>query len=618
MPRDVTVVLLTCAALFAGAASTSAQGLHTPAGRDATAPSAYGRLFGIVTDEAGQRLTGVSVLAMGTSLLAVTTDGEGRFSLLLPAGQYVLRVARDGYVSSYREPIRVQTDGELERRIRLQHAGQNPDGTAGGAVPADDEVSHSESAWRLRHLSHTVLRDESPGQWGLAESGPAAPAPRRPLEASWRDSPLGAGPLTLAPFSGQVNVYATQTMDATGRRTTSTLPANTADVIVGAPVGSFGDWSVRGVMASSDLSSWMVLGEFRSRSDRRHAIRFGMSYSQQELAQTGESSVALEIPVARSVGGVYGGDRWQVTDRVALDYGLRFNRYDYLAEPSLLSSYGGIRWRVVGRTFAVGGVQRRMVAPASEQFLPPTASGLWLPPERTFSPLTPGALRAERVDQRSVGVEHEFISAPSAGSSSPTRGPLSVRATWFSQTIANQLAAVFGADDVSSIGHYYVARAGSADITGWKARVTGSVSPHVKGSLEYVAATADWQPAVRSVAIRQVAPSVLRAGRERLHDLVGTLDVSVAETGTQVAIAYRISTGFSVDDAAAAVPETGGRVKVELRQQLPYQPIRGGTLHMLFAVRTLLRDPQDAGSLYDELLTVMPPLRLTGGVQVQF
>jgi hypothetical protein len=57
---------------------------------------------------------------------------------------------------------------------------------------------------------------------------------------------------------------------------------------------------------------------------------------------------------------------------------------------------------------------------------------------------------------------------------------------------------------------------------------------------------------------------------------------------------------------------------VEVRQQLPYQPLRNGTLNLLFAVRTLLHDQGEYGSYYDELLTVKPPLRLTGGVQVQF
>jgi hypothetical protein len=44
----------------------------------------------------------------------------------------------------------------------------------------------------------------------------------------------------------------------------------------------------------------------------------------------------------------------------------------------------------------------------------------------------------------------------------------------------------------------------------------------------------------------------------------------------------------------------------------------GSRLELLFAVRNLHRDPGSEGSMYDELLTTAPPLRLMGGVRVRF
>jgi hypothetical protein len=41
-------------------------------------------------------------------------------------------------------------------------------------------------------------------------------------------------------------------------------------------------------------------------------------------------------------------------------------------------------------------------------------------------------------------------------------------------------------------------------------------------------------------------------------------------------------------------------------------------VELLLAVRNLFRDVRDATSLYDELLTVTPPLRLVGGIQIKF
>ena len=75
---------------------------------------------------------------------------------------------------------------------------------------------------------------------------------------------------------------------------------------------------------------------------------------------------------------------------------------------------------------------------------------------------------------------------------------------------------------------------------------------------------------------------------------------------------------FVSDRRRRAEPGLGGRFNFELRQALPYQPLRGGRLNVLFALRTLHRDIDDPGSFYDELLTVKPPLRVTGGLQVGF
>ena len=66
------------------------------------------------------------------------------------------------------------------------------------------------------------------------------------------------------------------------------------------------------------------------------------------------------------------------------------------------------------------------------------------------------------------------------------------------------------------------------------------------------------------------------------------------------------------------LPGFDGRFDVEVHQALPYQPIRGGKLEVLFAVRNLFYDAHDTRSLYDELLTVKPPMRLVGGIQIRF
>ena len=116
---------------------------------------------------------------------------------------------------------------------------------------------------------------------------------------------------------------------------------------------------------------------------------------------------------------------------------------------------------------------------------------------------------------------------------------------------------------------------------------------------------------------RAVAPSAVRAGHERLHDVLTSIEMDIPESDTRVSVAYRINSAFS-RPGLDATPGFGGRFDMQINQALPFQPVRGGRLEVLVAVSNLLRDLRQSGSLYDELLTIAPPLRILGGVQIRF
>jgi len=95
---------------------------------------------------------------------------------------------------------------------------------------------------------------------------------------------------------------------------------------------------------------------------------------------------------------------------------------------------------------------------------------------------------------------------------------------------------------------------------------------------------------------------------------------SVARMGRSCAEAGVTAAGLAdarVCVAARGRPIRSGRINLELRQQLPYRPLHSADWNVLFTLRTLVHD-RDGGSIYDELLTVRPPARMTGGLQVRF
>jgi hypothetical protein len=590
-----------------------------------------GRVHGLVRDEAGRAISGASVMAMGGTVVPVAarSDTGGRFTLALPPGEYILRATRDGYVSTYREPVRIQSSTQIERTIVLTRQGTNAGRLvllASSAIPVstdpadtknddtetdptDPDHAHNEAAWRLRHLAPTALRDIG-GADPLETSSSSAFRPK-PSFVDWmmgESARAAASFFTNTNFSGQVNFLTTSSLAAAGSWLPAELPHGIAYLAIGAPVGSQGDWTVRGAMSASALASWVVLGEYTARDDQAHAFSVGISYSSQPAAAGADLAPPSLNERVRSVGGMYGFDRWHVSSALELDYGVRLDRYDYVAGSEFLSPRLGLRLRLLPETHVTMQASQRVIAPGADEFLPPPSAGPWLPPERTFSPLLPGAFfQAERVRNIDIGIEQQVGRGPNAPAIGVRR---------FQTAAQDQVATLFGLDSESNVGHYYVATPGSLSSDGWIVRVSGRLGPRVEGTVDYTTSQAQWTAGPDAFAIAALAPSVVRLSRERLHDITTSINATIPETATKVLMAYRLNTGFSTADSM--LPVAGGRFDLELRQALPLRPTRASRTELVVVVRNLFRDLGDAGSLYDELLTVAPPMRIMGGVQVKF
>lgn len=625
MARHVPALVVVISAL--GAVGAFAQTRGVPAAPVTVQASVTGgRITGVVRDDVGGLLGDVSVVAFGTTLASVRSDSAGRFSLALPAGEYILRATRAGYVSTYREPVRVLGSVPIERNITLLRqssaeeqqlvlASLLPQGrpaSAGGtaASPSPGDHAHSEMAWRLRNLPRTVLRDE--GGAAVAQAFDRRPADFR-ADRSFFDRAVTESAraatsfFTDTDFRGQLNFVTSGSLAVAGRRLED-WSRGVASGALGAPVGVRGDWMVRGAMATGDVSSWALVWEYDSRPGEPHNIHAGVSYASQGVMTASSASMGSATLGSRSVGSVYGRDRWRVHPGIEIEYGLRLDWFDYVATPNLVSPALGARIAVAPRTRLVASTARHMVAPGANEFLPPSSSGPWLPPERTFSPLIFGAaLNVERVDHTELGLEYRL----------DRRGSRTVSVHRFSQSVTDQVSTLFGLYPRNDVGHYYVASSGDVRIDGWRAGLTGALSSRLSGAVAYTVTQAQWDGRWAWRSLRRLAPSAYRRGAERAHDLTASLHATLPSS-TDVKVAYRINTAFSAPLAEVRLPLLDGRFEVEVRQALPYQPIRGGKLELLFAARSLLRDLDRPGSFYDELLTVAPPMRLTGGVQVRF
>jgi hypothetical protein len=387
------------------------------------------------------------------------------------------------------------------------------------------------------------------------------------------------------------------------------LPRGVAYFAIGAPTGA-GDWSVRGAMSEGDLSSWIVSGSFLSKREGVHSYDLGLTYSTQDYQGGNPLALAAVSDGNRNVGEIYALDRWTVGTGVSVEYGGRYARYDYLVQPALFSPRVGLTLEPSTATRITAVVEQRMVAPGAEEFLTPATAGPWLPPERTFSPLSGGELRVERARDVDVLVEHDF-------------GIYSFGVRRFYQGVDNQAMTLFGMhspDGTRSVGHYYVAGAGSVDVAGWGVRLSSSALRRVSGSIDYSFSHGHWNSFGEISQARPWLTNLMREEDEDIHDLTTSVQTAIPETATRVFVLYKLNSAYARRSFTS--PEPGGagldgRFDVQVNQALPFG-LGNTKWEVLVGVRNLFRDPNDPASVYDELLVVRPPKRVVGGFLVRF
>lgn len=626
--------------LVIGAVPVKAQ---TPRSVDSqTVRLTRGSIQGTVSDDAGGPLAGALVSAFGQTMSSAVSDSRGRFSIDgLPAGDYLIQAHLSGFVGSRRELVRVGVGpSPLERPLLLRRldlivattgAGSpvparpimaagvrlpsgtlsdQPDSSSTDTVSGQTDHSHTETAWRLRHIKRSVLKDASTVV-ALVETDEEIPTASFMGRTRAAATGLASTVFTELPFSGEVNLLTTSALGPGQLFSNVMMPRPVAYVSIGAPT-SAGDWSVRAAMSQGDLSSWLVAGAFASRDRATHGYEFGYSYSTQEYLGGNLAALAAVTDGSRNAGELYAFDRWAITPAVSVQYGGRFTRYDYLDNRGLLSPAVELTLTPLKDTRVITTIGQEMVAPGAEEFVASDTPGPWLPPERTFAPLgsagSVGDFRTERVRYLDVMVEHEFDKTYVLG----------VRR--FYQEVDDQLVTLFDLglpQGPQSIGHYYVASAGGFAADGWAFRVSSPPSKNMRAWIDYSLTRARWAGRGESTEIRLWAPAAVRGEREDLHDVTTSFEGEIPETATRVFLVYRINTGFTRANHELARPGLDARFDLQVNQALPFG-LAGTQWEVLVGIRNLFRDSLSVSSVYDELLVVRPPKRVVGGFLVRF
>jgi hypothetical protein len=615
-----------------------AQGVRVPESQSVR--NVRGSIVGSVSDEQGGPVAGAIVSAFGQTMAVAVTDGRGMFSMeSLPIGEYIIQAHLTGFAGSRRESVRVGGSIAAQPRLQIRRldaavattgvtpVSARPIVAAGVPLPgvtlsdqpesktadaSNADHPHTETAWRLRHIKRSILKSSSSvvalteHETEISSDTFSGSLFNRAVDAA----SMAATFFTELPFTGEVNLLTTGALGPSGLFSGDAIPRGVAYLAIGAPMPG-GDWSVRAAMSQGDLSSWIVAGAFQSRKASPHVYEFGYSYATQEYLGGNLDALAGVKDGSRNVGELYAYDQWWLTNRLAVDYGGRFARYDYLPDRSLMSPRLGVTVEPLKNTRVTATVAQRMVAPGAEEFLATETPGPWLPPERTFAPLgaPESAFQVERARYLDVMIAHEF----------DDHYVLGLRR--FYQDVDDQLVTLFGMnlpESPRSEGHYYVASAGAVEADGWAFRLSSPDNRRVKAAVDYSITHARWQGSRGDAdEIAPWAPAAVRPATESLHDVTTSVETNIPETATRVFVLYRINTGYTRSDTELTRPGLDSRFDVQVNQALPFA-IGGTKWEVLVGIRNLFRDPNEPGSIYDELLVVKPPKRVVGGFLVRF
>lgn len=578
--------------------------LSTLSARSGTATPPGGGLVGWVEDTRGTPVAGVVISLFGKGVdaagLVTLSDSAGRFFLpSLPAGSYTLRALAAGHLPAPARQVTVLPDRDSTFTVSLTPK-PAPAVDAPAPAPAVEAVDEDgsdatrELRWLLRHKRRSVLEDQGDvvvaGDAPVDENLTRAASSGTPHLASW-----------LTDLGGTVEVMANPAGVGVGSVPLGfQAPAESFSLLqLKGRMGLGGSWSLGGLVADSESTTWRAAAEFVLEPGAGHEVQVGSGYGtrlfQPLVASSGDRDGRLDN---RTVGAIFVQDRWQAAENVAYTAGARFSYIGFLADRNHIDPFASVELRRDEHTRVRGTVSSHTLVPGGDLL---TLSVLGSAPAMAFAVMDE-QLRPERAMHYELAVDQ-------------TGGPTTVCARMFYEGVEDQLVNAFGGP--SAARTLRIVNGGGLQARGMGLTVARHFGDAISGSVTYTYGHS-WRRDPMVMTEAGALPDLFAYHDADFHDLVGRVETFIDGTDTRVIAYYRLNTLTPEIEGKKTSALSNARFDVQLRQGLPFLGgLTRADWEFLLAVRNLFYETAEGASL-DEVAVMNPPKRVLGGISVRF
>jgi hypothetical protein len=558
-----------------------------------------GGVVGWVENTQGAPVAGAVISVFGKGMrgggLVTLSDSAGWFTLpALPAGSYRLRALGPGHLPAPAREVTVLPDRDSLFTLSLTPIGEKP-GPERESATADmisDIVALREWRWLLRHKRRSVLeeRNEEP-PLGVMTVTSVTPVEPKLLEraVSWLPELAGTVELVASP--------ATLGPDALGMEGT---PTGLGVLRLQGRLASGGRWSVGGLVADRETTTWRMAAEFVLEPSSAHEVQTGAGYGSRCLRPLLATDDTGSLDV-RNAGAIFVKDRWRATDRLTTTVGARYSFIGFLQDSNHLDPLVAVEFQADRHTQVRGSWSAHTLAPGGDLL---TLSSWATAPAITLARMDPD-LRASRSLHWDLGVDHNV-------------GATKVGAHAFYEDVNDQLVNAYDATSWGRSLHIY--NAGSVATRGMGFTVGRHFGDALRGSVTYTYGQSFRPPSAFGDAFAGRSGLAVFYRQADFHDVVAHVETFIDWSDTRLAAFYRINTLSAETDArgAARSPLANSRFDIQLTQGLPFlQPWTRADWEVLVTVRNLFYEASEGGTL-DELAVLHPPKRVLGGISVRF